>query len=249
MIKVVSAHQPAFLPWLGYLEKIALSDVFIIMDIAKFRKRSFMHRNKIEINNNPHIVGIHTEKNADFKNCDEIIINKNYKDDLVKLAEKINNNYKNEKFYTDLNDFCNNTLKHELSDKNLIELCLIQVEFLCKRLNISTKIIKESSIIKKDELKNLNASKRLLSHAKILKADVYITGVNSKDYLNRELFENEKIYNYIQTFDYNFFLNLQNSKEPLSIVHQIAKIGFDKIKDELAKNIKNKRIKIINHLK
>ena len=92
MTKVVSAHQPAFLPWLGYLEKIALSDVFIIMDIAKFRKRSFMHRNKIEINNNPHIVGIHTEKNADFKNCDEIIINKNYKDDLVKLAEKIKNN-------------------------------------------------------------------------------------------------------------------------------------------------------------
>ena len=44
-------------------------------------------------------------------------------------------------------------------------------------------------------------------------------------------------------------LNLQNSKEPLSIVHQIAKIGFDKIKDELAKSIKNKKIKIINHLK
>ena len=59
----------------------------------------------IEINNNPHIVGIHTEKNADFKEYDEIIINKNYKDDLVKLAEKIKNNYKNEKFYTDPDDF------------------------------------------------------------------------------------------------------------------------------------------------
>ena len=35
---VVSAHQPAFLPWLGYIEKFALSDIFIVMDIAKFRK-------------------------------------------------------------------------------------------------------------------------------------------------------------------------------------------------------------------
>ena len=38
---ILSAHQPAFLPWLGLIEKVILSDIFIVMDIAKFRKRAF----------------------------------------------------------------------------------------------------------------------------------------------------------------------------------------------------------------
>ena len=50
MLKIVSAHQPAFLPWIGYLHKLSLSDEFIVMDLAKFRKREFIHRNIIEIN-------------------------------------------------------------------------------------------------------------------------------------------------------------------------------------------------------
>ena len=48
-MKICSAHQPAFLPWLGLIHKIIVSDIFVFMDIAKFGKRAFMHRNKIEI--------------------------------------------------------------------------------------------------------------------------------------------------------------------------------------------------------
>lgn len=46
-MKVVSMHQPAYLPWMGYLHKVLLSDEFIVLDATQFEKNSFINRNKV----------------------------------------------------------------------------------------------------------------------------------------------------------------------------------------------------------
>ena len=83
-MKIVSAHQPAFMPWLGLIHKVFLSDVFVFMDIAKFRKRAFMHRNRIEINNSPHFIGLKVNDQSDFKLCNEINISEHHLSDFKK---------------------------------------------------------------------------------------------------------------------------------------------------------------------
>ena len=50
---VVSAHQPAFLPWLGYIEKFALSDTFIVMDIQNLEKEHLCIEIKLKLIINP----------------------------------------------------------------------------------------------------------------------------------------------------------------------------------------------------
>ena len=45
---ILTAHQPAYLPWLGYFDKIIRSDVFIFLDSVQFEKNSFTNRNKIK---------------------------------------------------------------------------------------------------------------------------------------------------------------------------------------------------------
>ena len=35
------------MPWLGYIERISLSNVFVILDDVQFEKNSFTNRNKI----------------------------------------------------------------------------------------------------------------------------------------------------------------------------------------------------------
>ena len=47
---VLSAHQPAFLPWPGYFDKINKADVFVILDDVQFERNSFVNRNLIKIN-------------------------------------------------------------------------------------------------------------------------------------------------------------------------------------------------------
>lgn len=44
---IVTAHQPAYLPWLGLLHKAALADTFVLMDSVQFEKDSFVNRNKL----------------------------------------------------------------------------------------------------------------------------------------------------------------------------------------------------------
>jgi len=44
---IVSIHQPAYLPWLGYFDKIRQADRFIFLDTVQFQKQSFQNRNRI----------------------------------------------------------------------------------------------------------------------------------------------------------------------------------------------------------
>lgn len=41
---VVSIHQPGYFPWLGLLEKIACSDIFVVMDNVQYNRDAFQHR-------------------------------------------------------------------------------------------------------------------------------------------------------------------------------------------------------------
>ena len=44
---IVAGHQPNYLPWLGFFDKMRRSDVFIIEDNIQFERQGFTNRNKI----------------------------------------------------------------------------------------------------------------------------------------------------------------------------------------------------------
>ncbi|MFC2171329.1 WbqC family protein [Acidobacteriota bacterium] len=48
MKRVCSIHQPHYLPWLRYFDKIARADIFILLDDAQFNKNGWQNRNKIK---------------------------------------------------------------------------------------------------------------------------------------------------------------------------------------------------------
>ncbi len=45
---ILSVHQPQYLPWLGYFDKVAASDLFVFLDEPQFKKREFQNRNRIK---------------------------------------------------------------------------------------------------------------------------------------------------------------------------------------------------------
>ena len=44
---IVSINQPAYLPWLGYFDRIAVSDCHVVLDSVQFEKNSFVNRNQV----------------------------------------------------------------------------------------------------------------------------------------------------------------------------------------------------------
>lgn len=55
---IVSIHQPHYLPWLRYFDKIARSDLFIFLDDADFNKNGWQNRNRLKGPTGPQILTI-----------------------------------------------------------------------------------------------------------------------------------------------------------------------------------------------
>src|SRR5919108_3321661 len=46
---IVAIHQPHFLPWLGYLHRMAAADLFVLLDHVQFERRNFQNRTSIRM--------------------------------------------------------------------------------------------------------------------------------------------------------------------------------------------------------
>jgi hypothetical protein len=50
---IVAAHQPHYLPWLGYLDKLHKADVFVVMDDLQYEAQNFQNRNRVKLDRGP----------------------------------------------------------------------------------------------------------------------------------------------------------------------------------------------------
>jgi len=48
---IVAIHQPSYLPWLGYLDRMARADLFVVLDHVQFERANFQNRTMIRMNN------------------------------------------------------------------------------------------------------------------------------------------------------------------------------------------------------
>jgi hypothetical protein len=48
---IIAIHQPHFLPWLGYLHRMARVDAFVLLDHVQFERRNYQNRTMIRMNN------------------------------------------------------------------------------------------------------------------------------------------------------------------------------------------------------
>ena len=78
-MNIATAHQPAYLPWLGYFHKISLSDEFILLDSVQFEKNSFTNRNKIKVSNGEAWLTIPVEMKGHInRNINEMVIDEKF---------------------------------------------------------------------------------------------------------------------------------------------------------------------------
>jgi hypothetical protein len=45
---IVAIHQPQYLPWLGYFDKMLKADVFCYLDNVQYKKNEWQNRNRIK---------------------------------------------------------------------------------------------------------------------------------------------------------------------------------------------------------
>jgi len=50
---IVAVHQPQYMPWLGYFDKMDRADVFVLLDTVQFKKNEWQNRNRIKTADGP----------------------------------------------------------------------------------------------------------------------------------------------------------------------------------------------------
>jgi hypothetical protein len=50
---IVTIHQPLFLPWLGYLDRMARADLFVVLDHVQFERANYQNRARYLLDGTP----------------------------------------------------------------------------------------------------------------------------------------------------------------------------------------------------
>ena len=130
---IVSIHQPNYIPWIGFFNKILSSDIYVVFDDVQFpRGKDYANRNQIKTNNSKIWLTVPVIGKSDLKPWNQIKINKNGW--VNKHLTSIESFYKKAPYF---NEYYSEIKNIYLKDHNLlVDLTLDLIKHFIKILNI-----------------------------------------------------------------------------------------------------------------
>ena len=190
---IISIHQPAYLPWLGYIERIKKSDLFIFLDTVQFEKNSFTNRNLIKGANGPYWLTIPVKKKGHLSKSlldTEIVRDVDWrKSHLMSIKSSYSKSVEFHDKYAKISKLYNN------DETLLADLCFNHLLFWLDELQIKTKIVRSSSLSISSKKSDL-----ILDICQEVGATTYLSGPMGKNYLEENDFTSNGI-----KLDYHYF--------------------------------------------
>ena len=164
---IVTIHQPNFIPWMPFFEKIDQADVYVCLTHCQFEKNGF--QNRFNHDGKWHTMSV--------KKGNVPIRKKKYID-AIENWEKIKKNLPNYEDFLSMFD-------HRISN-NLMLTNLGIIKSVLYLRNIKTEVVL-------DWKTHLKSTERLVDICVQYGATKYLSGIGAKDYLDESLFEKENI--------------------------------------------------------
>lgn len=190
---ILSAHQPAYLPWLGYFDKIARADVFVYLDTVQFEKNSFINRNQIKTPQGAMWLTIpvktkgHTSASLRTTEIDDA------QPWRTKHLKSIEMNYRKAPRFEECFPKIETLIR--MPETNLAEYCFHQLQFWLKELAIDTQVVRSSELTVDSAKSDL-----VLDLCQHFSAEHYLSGALGRDYLIEDDFKTAKISVEYQSF-------------------------------------------------
>lgn len=138
---IATAHQPHYIPWIGYIHRISLADKFTIMDNMEFTKYTYINRNRIRDKDGTVMLTLPIKyKGASKKLIKDIELDygSGFKG-LNKHLKSITHNYKSAKGFDDF--FPRIEAIYQKNHKWLFDLDYELLKAILKYLHIKTQIV------------------------------------------------------------------------------------------------------------
>jgi hypothetical protein len=179
---IVSINQPAYLPWLGYFDRIAASDLHVVLDHVQFEKGSFVNRNRVRTRDGSTWLTVPVRTKGRFGAAPiatlEIDDSSGWR---RKHWETLRQSYGRAPFFEQHAGFFASVYEREWP--TLGPLCAEVTGYLLRELGISTPLVASHALDPrgaKDEL--------VLDLCVKARATTYLSGALGRNYLREELF-------------------------------------------------------------
>lgn len=219
----VAIHQPQYLPWLGYFDKMDQVDAFVLLDTVQFKKNEWQNRNRIKTATGWQYLTVPILHRFPQR-IGEVEIN-NRVPWARKHLQALISNYAPAPFFDVHRPFFEEVYHREWT--LLLDLNLTILAYLVEVLKIRTKLVLASSLALPDRE---GATDRLIAICQALGAESYLSGVGGKNYLDLRRFEEAGIQVLFQAFQCPHYPQRFGPFEPnLSMVDLLFNCGGDSL--------------------
>lgn len=219
---IVSVHQPQYMPWLGYFDKIDRADAFVLLDNVQFKKNEWQNRNRIKSPQGAQWLTVPVRYKFP-QGINEVEIN-NQERWQHKQRQMLLSNYRKAPFWTSLEP-----LQEEIFSQPwtmLSDLNIFVVKKLAEMLGIATPLYIASELNDFPE----DPDERLVAITKYFGADTYLAGGGGHDYMKLDIYEQAGIKVVFQDYHHPAYRQLFSSFEPyLSVIDLIFNNGADSL--------------------
>jgi hypothetical protein len=188
--RTVAIHQPNYLPWLGYFEKIARSDVFVFLDDVEYSSSSWINRNKLKTPDGWTWLTVPVRGSSGPIAAAEIA------DDSWREGHEksLQMNYGGAAHFEEFADVFEET--YARSWESLCELNVHLIRELADRLGLDCEFVRSSAL-------DVDATKgeRIVRLCETLEADRYLSGEGARSYNDPARFERAGVDLAYQSFD------------------------------------------------
>jgi hypothetical protein len=220
---IAAVHQPQFMPWLGYLDKIVRSETFIFLDNVQFKKNEFQNRNKIKTAQGWMWLTVPVLYKYP-EQINEVKINTRI-DWRKKHIRTLAINYQKAPYFHDI--FPEVERFYAGDSASIAEVNRESVLMLLGLLGLDRKIVIASALGHLPE----EPSERLAAICESLSADTYLSGAGGRAYLDLEPFNKRGITLKFQTFNHPVYPQLYGDFIPnLSLLDLLFNCGPDSLK-------------------
>ena len=178
-MRKVTIHQPQYIPWPAYFDKILQSDIFVLLDDVQFQKNGLQNRNQIKTPQGK------TWLTLPIKHSFGQLINKVEIDNTkskIKHLRSLKMNYANAPYFSEVYEMVSSVMDEESDFISYISIELIKK--ILVYLGYKGKIILSSDFTIKS-----TGSDLVLDLCKAVGAEQYLSGSGGVAYLVREDFE------------------------------------------------------------
>lgn len=219
-MKTVVIHQPDFLPYLGFFDRLLKADLWVIFDHVQFlnNSKSWHNRDKIKTPQGEKWITVSVKKCAQKTPINEVLLSDtHWKTDGLNLLKT---NYQKAVFFKEINPYIKDLYAFDC--KTMLQFNMKSIRMLMELFDIHIETVLAS------DLNPIGKSNILLVDIlKKVKADRYLSGIGAKAYYDPAVFAEAGIEVIWQDFQHPIYPQLYGDFVPyLSSIDLLFNCGI-----------------------